>query len=708
MLVVLEKAHLKRLRIILQYRLIYVAIAYVIIILVQNHILYSILVPIYALYIWKNHRDLVLILSIFVSLYFVSQLIFHLKTVEATGQYEVKVLKVNEIEEYTSFEGIIDGHMVKCSLSAPTPIRPGEEYIIVGKLEPLMDNTIPNGFNYREYLYSKNIKFMIKGSKLEYQSTSFSFMRIGYDVENYIDNHIPLSKSYVKTFLLAEKDDIDQSVLESINMLGISHMFAVSGYHIGLLVLVVNFVLSRMNIDKKYIEMFLILLLVTYMIITSFSASVVRASLMYIFIVMNRKLQLNLSVLDILSSIFIVLLMIRPYYYFNVGFVLSFVVTYSLILSQSILQNVIKKNVIAVVSFIAFLVSFPIVILMNYQINLFTLIYNIIIIYVMSAIILPLSYIVFAIPLLDRVVYVLYKAFNSILVLLSEIDIALVKGSITNPLYIMILYIIIFYIFIKIEQRKRFIKLLFTLILVFFIAVNSKWIDPRKRIIFLDVYGDSIFISDEYNKCNILIDTGENEKYDDVPKFLKSINVEKIDYFFISHFHSDHYGEMNQIANEFTVHNMITKSNANMYSSQWTQCGSISFYIFELSYSSKNENNNSLIFSLVIENDHYLFAGDSEMVREMEFIDKYDVDVDFLKISHHGSITSSSDLFLDSVNPENAIIIVDRNNRNNHPHDDVIARLMEKGIQIYRTDDCGSIEITYLFGRVRKKYYSPN
>ena len=121
----------------------------------------------------------------------------------------------------------------------------------------------------------------------------------------------------------------------------------------------------------------------------------------------------------------------------------------------------------------------------------------------------------------------------------------------------------------------------------------------------------------------------------------------------------------------------------------------------------QNENNNSIIMSLLISNKHYLFTGDIESSREASFINKFNLNIDYLKVPHHGSITSSTEQFLSSVKPESAFIIVSSNNLHGHPHSEVIKRYQDLSIPVYRTDMSGTIEVYYIFGKEYKRIHSP-
>jgi len=110
-----------------------------------------------------------------------------------------------------------------------------------------------------------------------------------------------------------------------------------------------------------------------------------------------------------------------------------------------------------------------------------------------------------------------------------------------------------------------------------------------------------------------------------------------------------------------------------------------------------NPNNNSLICRLSYKDIDFLFTGDLEKNKERLIADVYpaqDLESEILKVGHHGSNTSSSEVFLNEVNPLFAIISVAQRNRYHHPSPSVIKRLRDRGCRILRTDQDGAIEIT--------------
>ena len=103
-----------------------------------------------------------------------------------------------------------------------------------------------------------------------------------------------------------------------------------------------------------------------------------------------------------------------------------------------------------------------------------------------------------------------------------------------------------------------------------------------------------------------------------------------------------------------------------------------------------NENDNSSVIYTELNNHKFLFMGDAGVEVEQDLIKKYNLqDIDVLKVGHHGSKTSSSELFVNKINPKYSIISVGKNNRYGHPNKEVLDNL--KNSKIYRTDQDGSV-----------------
>lgn len=109
-------------------------------------------------------------------------------------------------------------------------------------------------------------------------------------------------------------------------------------------------------------------------------------------------------------------------------------------------------------------------------------------------------------------------------------------------------------------------------------------------------------------------------------------------------------------------------------------------------------NNNSLVTKLNYKKFSMIFTGDIEEIAEKKIISKYInkkeiLNADILKVAHHGSKTSSINEFINAVNPKYAVIGVGKDNKFGHPSDKTINALIERNVQIYRTDENGEIII---------------
>ena len=267
--------------------------------------------------------------------------------------------------------------------------------------------------------------------------------------------------------------------------------------------------------------------------------------------------------------------------------------------------------------------------------------------------------------------------------------------------------IIIYYIFIlnyMFDKRR-----LYMLIILIIFHHNINKIIPEKMITYLDVSeGDSIIIKN--NDHLFLLDTGGNGYYsysDNIIKYIKSLGISEIKTLILSHGDLDHMGEAINIINDFKVGKVIF--NCGTYSDLEKELintlnkEKISYYtcVKELNMDKNklyflqtklydNENDNSNVIYMEMNNYKLLFMGDAELNKEKDILEKYNIsNIDILKVGHHGSKTSSNGGFINTIKPKYSIIIVGRNNIYHHPNREVLNNLSKS--KIYRTDKDGSI-----------------
>ncbi len=235
------------------------------------------------------------------------------------------------------------------------------------------------------------------------------------------------------------------------------------------------------------------------------------------------------------------------------------------------------------------------------------------------------------------------------------------------------------------------------------------------KVHFLDVgQGDSIFIELPTNET-ILIDASIKDASNKIINYLREENVSKIDYVFATHPHSDHIGGMSAVIKAFDIGQIYmpkavttTKTYENLLLTikdknlkiKTAKAGNTIIDTDDLKLvvlapnqdSYESLNNYSIVLKLTYKEKSFLFMGDAETLSEKEITG--DIQADVLKVGHHGSRTSTSQAFLNKVNPSYAVISVGLNNDYKHPHQEVIDRLEKKNIKIYRTDQNGDIMFT--------------
>lgn len=223
--------------------------------------------------------------------------------------------------------------------------------------------------------------------------------------------------------------------------------------------------------------------------------------------------------------------------------------------------------------------------------------------------------------------------------------------------------------------------------------------------------GESILIITPNNKT-ILIDAGEAPQGKKVKSYLLKHKVNKIDLLIATHPHSDHIGGLPEIINNFRVEKIVMPQKLHTSATFEKLLIAIKSKGLTISPPQPNsivefgndiklhflgpvkdygDNLNlwSVVFRLDYKNNSFLFTGDMESQAEIDLIDIYGMDglnADVLNIGHHGSNSSTTQQFLDHVNPEVALISLGSNNLYGHPHEEVITRLEKSGAFIYRTD----------------------
>ncbi|MBP3477505.1 MAG: MBL fold metallo-hydrolase [Lachnospiraceae bacterium] len=232
---------------------------------------------------------------------------------------------------------------------------------------------------------------------------------------------------------------------------------------------------------------------------------------------------------------------------------------------------------------------------------------------------------------------------------------------------------------------------------------------------FMDIgQGDAALIAcdGEY----MLIDAGDNDKGTAVQNYLTKQGVSKLKYVIGTHPDADHIGGLDVILYKFdcetimmpditndtaTYRDVIDTMDAKGYRNTLPRVGDTytlggaEFTILGPRKTYGDTNNSSIVLRLVHGENSFLFAGDAEEEAETDILNgDIMVDADVLKVGHHGSRTASSKAFLQAVSPTYAVISCAEDNSYGHPHAETLNNLRAMGVQVFRTDEQGTIVAT--------------
>ena len=609
-------------------------------------------------------------------------------------------------EDYITFT-IKTKEKIKCNYylknNEKITLNYGDKIYLKGSLKEASNNRIPNTFNYKKYLNNNNIYFIFNVEEIiSIEKTNNIFYKIKNKVQSRIDY---LDKTgYINAFILGNKNVINENAYNNYKTNGIIHIFSISGMHISILSTIILTIFNKLK-KNKYNILIVIIFLIFYLVLTNYQASIVRSIVFFTLLQIFKLTNINISTKDTLLYSIDTILLIYPKFIYNIGFLYSSIISYTLIYYS----NKFNKNYILnlmLVSFISFLVSLPITVNNNYQINLLSILINLIFVPLVSFVLYPLSLLNFLFPFLSNIFEIFINITEIISNAISNITLFNISIPKLNIITIIIYYLLLY---LSLSNNKKYFLLLIILILI---TKNINKIDSNYYVYFLDVgQGDMTVL--KYKDKTIVIDTGPksyNSTYeitDNHIKFFYSIGITQINFLIITHGDNDHVGNANYLVNNFKVKNVILNNGEinelekdlikllNQKSIKYYQSikeiklkNNNLYFINNETYD--NENDNSIIMYTKFYNTKLLLTGDAGELVENNIVKKYNLKkIDILKVGHHGSNTSSSKKFIDNINPKYSVISVGKNNRYGHPNKEVLDNLEDS--KIYRTDEDGSI-----------------
>ena len=531
------------------------------------------------------------------------------------------------------------------------------------------------GFDEHHYLKSKHI--VAKGRIESFYDITHHF-HLANKLESMMSSH-DVIQSYQRLFILGVRDEEMNEDYKTMSHLSIVHMFALSGMHIMILYTMIQ-TLFVLFIDKEKTSIIAKIILGFYVYNIPYNVSLERA---YLMLVLVELLKDHFNALDVLSGLFLWKIFQNAYIIFNMSFVFSYVIYLAVLLTRGMKGQ----------SFLIYLSSIPLILCTSYTINILS--------YLLVNLLEPVIKIFYVTTVLSMIFAILQpileleiKLFEAILLFTNDMS-SFITFSKPNLMFIVLFYSAYLSLLVHRQMNqsiKHEVLFLISLMFVFHIYSTYKIYD---EVTMINVgQGDCTLIRLAMNQGNILIDTGGNHNYDlatsTIIPYLRAIGVNRLDYVYISHYDFDHCGALDSLKQHFKVRNVIDKYEAHR------SIGSLSIDMLSTGSVYDNLNDNSLLMYVTLHNVHYFFTGDMGINTEDDLYTLYKdkkLDVDVLKVPHHGSSGSSSVKLFEIVHPKIAMIGVGKHNLYGHPSDIVIERLKQRHIMILRTDEDGSSTI---------------
>ena len=435
-------------------------------------------------------------------------------------------------------------------------------------------------FDYKKYNENKGIFKNVRVNDIknfEENKGIISKIKIWrISLGNKIHKEISFDKSgYIEALIFGDKAYLEKDEIINYKNLGTSHLLAISGLHLGVLISLIYFILLRLRFSVEIIEKIVFLVIPFYMLISGFSPSVLRAGGMIMFYIIFRKK--DMTKLEALLTTFILMLFINPLFIFDIGFELSFLITFCLLMSDDFLSG--SKNIFTSgfkISLVSSLASLPILVMNCYTFSYISIISNIFLVPIFSLVIFPLvliSYVVFLFSstmfnvIFKPILNISFSFFDKIQDLFLNFS-PVVIGRHNNYVGV-IIFIFILCILIYLNKNK-FLLATLGVLLLFFTLLGFSYIGEDKIEEVKIGKGEIYYVRG--GRHNLLVNTSNNiqnfyndfrkkdVEYDIINEYNKMLNYEgkrKIDYLVLTSFKRDKVGYASELVGKDMVNEVI-------------------------------------------------------------------------------------------------------------------------------------------------------
>ncbi len=500
--------------------------------------------------------------------------------------------------------------------------------------------------------------------------------------------------------------------------------------------------LLRIGIRREIATIVLVIILPIYGVLAGGAPSVWRAVSVVELMLLMRHVKWQLPINDALAISFIGFVLLEPGVIFQIGFQLSYLATSSLIYSGVIFKQTTTTLIRSFfITLVCQLLVYPLLLHHFYEISISSFIANIIFVPLFSFVILPINIVLLVLTFISLpVAKIFFAIYEPLRVWLTEFIlyiqqwpfqlwtpgkpsfwlICVAMGSVLVGLYYL--------------EKKHYGKFVAVILLPAFVIHVSPMLFKETKLTFLNVgQGDCTVIELPFRRAVYVIDSGgilrfEQESWKTaespyevgrqiVVPFLKGKGIRDIDIFIVTHADADHVEGAEEVLQEINMqeihvtpgsldkpvmHDLLIEAKKRripvkekMQGTAW-QMGNISFHYLWPRDTHYEGNNDSIVLFVQQGSFRALLTGDLEEAGEHQLIKLYKsqlANITLLKAGHHGSKTSSTEQFVELLQPELTIFSAGLKNRYGHPHEEVMERFFSRNLPTLITGLDGTIEV---------------
>ncbi|MDD9948004.1 MAG: DNA internalization-related competence protein ComEC/Rec2 [candidate division Zixibacteria bacterium] len=636
--------------------------------------------------------------------------------------------------------------------------RYGDRVLVSGRLRSPQPARNPGGFDALTYYASRGVHVLMsvrdaRSYRVTLRNTSFTWQTGVIDpLRNSIDRSIDRtmrgdSAALLKGILLGARRQLPEDLLQTFRTIGLAHILAVSGLHIGLITLVIHTLLSVLRLPRNIVVAGTLGVLVLYAFITNLTPSVIRATIMAALFLAGRQLDRQTDTVNILAVAAIAILLIWPSALFDLSFQLSFLATYAIITGYPRMKELLPERISRsekwwarwlrdglLVSVAAQFGALPVVAGTFYQVSWMSAVANL---FIGPLVFLNTTFGVLTAltgPLAIEIAR-LFSAANT-LVLFAMIHLskafsgapsALVEVPAPSILFFASFYGAGLLLLWKPDgpRERRARQGLVALCLLLF--GYNLLPDRSLRITVLDVgQGDAIFIACP-NGRTLLVDGGARTPFYDagarvIVPFMRAKGYRRVDTIIVTHPDLDHYGGLRAVVESVDVGEVLASGIGSESGSYQAWRDAIERHdipyravvkgdtlaalggvrglflhpdpLFLSGTAKPSSNEVSVVLRLSLGEFSMLLTGDIEAKGEAATVRRPSMlKSTVLKSPHHGSRSSSGAAFLNAVDPEAVAVSAGMYNNFGHPSPEVIERYRRRGAEVFRTDEGGAVLI---------------